>query len=76
MIRLQVTHIYYSLLKSFETGWADFSNVDPFPQAGLVVDMPAVQEDAVAAIGLTETDRAGTSLFIFKSRFAFLGKED
>lgn len=41
-----------------------------------MVDVPAVQEDAVAAIGLTETDRAGTSLFIFKSGFAFLGKED
>jgi hypothetical protein len=56
LIRLQVTDIYYSFFKSFEASWADFSKINPFPQAGLVVNVPAAQENAVTLVGLTKAD--------------------
>jgi len=73
---VKVTDIYYSFFKSFEAGWADFSGVNPFPKAGLVVDVATGEKDTVAVIRLTEADRTVTSLFIFKGVFGFFSEED
>lgn len=76
MIEQPVTDIYYSFLKSFEASRTDFPHVNPLPETGLVIDVSAGQEDAVALTGLKETDRTCAPFLILKIGFGSFSEED